>query len=590
MNAAATLAPAEQMKLAVHYHSQGLLEQARSLYEGVLRQFPNEFAVLYHLGLLESQAGDTEKAALHFGRAAQANPGNADAQNNLAYALQQLGRHAEALTAYQQALALQPGDVDIAINLGLLHKKLRQWPEALACFDRALASHPRHTALLCNRGNVLQTMGKPEEALDNYHQALANEPTNPVVLSNLANALSELARYDEAVVFAQRAIDAHPRHAQAWTEKGNAFKLMDRTAEAVASFEQALALEPALVSAHTNLAATVLSDSVNLSRVLDAGRKSLAVYLQSNFGTPTPSLRKSGLTMSVFRLRHDVQQATWLKEHGHAVPGLANFLRTGTDVLQRATGDAPVVGAAGVRVSATELGRMQEFLCAPWVLELPPSLPDVLNPDNDWPALEAAYLAGTPEILTIDNFLSAPALKAFQDFAHASRVWHGEYANNYLGAFANRGFNSPLHLQLARELKQRMPCVFKDYLLTQLWGFKYEPAVTRGINVHADFAKVNLNFWIAPGENNLDPESGGLKVYDVPAPVDWTFTQYNADSALIYDYLNRSNAGCVTVPHRCNRAVLFNSALFHETDTIRFREGYESRRVNMTYLFGQQLR
>lgn len=132
--------------------------------------------------------------------------------------------------------------------------------------------------------------------------------------------------------------------------------------------------------------------------------------------------------------------------------------------------------------------------------------------------------------------------------------------------------------------------MFKDYLLTQLWGFKYEPAVTRGINVHADFAKVNLNFWIAPGENNLDPESGGLKVYDVPAPVDWTFTQYNADSALIYDYLNRSNAGCVTVPHRCNRAVLFNSALFHETDTIRFREGYESRRVNMTYLFGQQLR
>jgi len=588
MNAAATLAPAEQMQLAVHYHSQGMLDQARSLYEGVLRQFPNEFAVLYHLGLLEAQAGDADKAVSYFGRAAQANPASADAHNNLAYTLQQLGRHAEALTAYQQALALQPGDADIAINLGLLHKKLLQWPEALACFDGALASQPRHTALLCNKGNVLQAMGEPEKALESYHRALANEPTNPVVLSNLSNALIDLARYEEALVHAQRAIDAHPKHAQAWTEKGNAFKLLDRTDEAIASFEQALALEPGLISAHTNLAATVLSDSVNLSRVIDTGRRSLAVYLQSKFGAP--ALRKSGLTMSVFRLRHDVQQATWLKEHGHAVPGLASFLRTGTDVLQRAREATPTVGAAGVHLSATELGRMQEFLCAPWVLELPPSLPAVVNPDNDWTALEAAYLAGTPEILTIDNFLSEPALKAFQAFAHASRVWHGEYANNYLGAFANRGFNSPLHLQLARELKQRMPRVFKDYLLTQLWGFKYEPAVTRGINVHADFAKVNLNFWIAPGENNLDPESGGLKVYDVPAPVDWTFTQYNVDSALIHDYLKRHDAGCVTVPHRCNRAVLFNSALFHETDTIRFREGYESRRVNMTYLFGQQLR
>ena len=585
---AATLAPAEQMRLAVHYHSQGLLEQARALYEGVLRQFPNEFAVLYHLGLLESQAGDTEKAALHFGRAAQVNPGNADAQNNLAYTLQQIGRHADALAAYRQALDLQPNDADIAINLGLLYKKLRQLPEALACFDEALAAHPQHTALLCNRGNVLQMMGRTEDALENYNQALANEPTNPVVLSNLSNALIDLARYEQALVQAQRAIDAHPKHAQAWTEKGNAFKLLDRTPDAIASFEQALALEPGLVSAHTNLAATVLSDSVNIPRVIDTGRKSLAVYLQSNFGAP--ALRKSGLTMSVFRLRHDVQQATWLREHGHAVPGVADFLKTGADALQRASDDERLVGAAGVRLSATELGRMQAFLCAPWVLEMPADMPHVLNPDNDWPALEAAYLAGTPEILTIDNFLSLPALKALQEFAHASRVWHGEYANNYLGAFANRGFSSPVHLQLARELRQRMPRVFKDYLLTQLWGFKYEPAVTRGINVHADFAKVNLNFWIAPGENNLDPESGGLKVYDVPAPADWTFMQYNADSALIHDYLKRHNAGCVTVPHRCNRAVLFNSALFHETDTIRFREGYESRRVNMTYLFGQQLR
>jgi hypothetical protein len=219
-----------------------------------------------------------------------------------------------------------------------------------------------------------------------------------------------------------------------------------------------------------------------------------------------------------------------------------------------------------------------------------PSMPDVLNPANDWSALEDAYMAGTPEILAIDNFLSDPALKAFQDFAHGSRVWLGEYANNYLGAFANRGFNSPLHLQLARELKQRMPRVFQDYLLTQLWGFKYEPAVTRGINVHADFAKVNLNFWIAPSECNLDPDSGGLKVYDVPAPEDWTFEQYNIDSTLIYSFLEQHHTKSVTVPHRCNRAVLFNSALFHETDTIRFVDSYESRRVNMTYLFGRQLR
>jgi hypothetical protein len=35
--------------------------------------------------------------------------------------------------------------------------------------------------------------------------------------------------------------------------------------------------------------------------------------------------------------------------------------------------------------------------------------------------------------------------------------------------------------------------------------------------------------------------------------------------------------------------VIFNSNLFHETDRFRFKEGYETRRVNITYLFGQGL-
>lgn len=581
----ASLAPAEQMQLAVHYHSQGQLDAARTLYEGVLRQFPREFAVLYHLGLLEAQAGQIERAAGHFDQATHVNPNNADAQNNLAFVLQQLGRDTEALAAYAQAQALRPDDADIAVNLGLLHKKLSRLPEALGCFEHALQVHPRHVALWSNHGNVLQAMGRQADAVGSYERALAIEVDNPVVLCNLSSALNELARYDEALASAERATQAHPGHAPAWVERGNALKLLDRTAEAVASFEKALSLAPDMVQARTNLAATVLSDSVDTPRVIEAGRKSLEVYLHSTYRAP--SLRSAGLALSAFRLKHDLQQAGWLQTHGHAVPGLASFLKTGAALLQQLDGPQKV---GTLRASPAEVARLQEFLSTPWIHAMPASLPDVLNPDNDWHALEEAYLAGTPEILTIDDFLSSPALKWFQDFAHASRVWHGEYANSYLGAFANRGFNSPLHLQLARELKQRMPRVFKDYLLTQLWGFKYEPTITRGINVHADFAKVNLNFWIAPNEHNLDPESGGLKVYDVPAPADWTFLQYNTDGALIYDFLKQHGAGCLTVPHRCNRAVLFNSALFHETDTIHFVDRYEARRVNMTYLFGQQLR
>ena len=212
-----------------------------------------------------------------------------------------------------------------------------------------------------------------------------------------------------------------------------------------------------------------------------------------------------------------------------------------------------------------------------------------LNPDNDWEELQKQYLAGNPEILAIDNFLSAPALTAMQHYCLASPVWLREYPNQYLGAFANQGFMSPLHLQLAQELREKMPEVFRSYPLNQLWGFKYDTRLGKGINIHADFALVNLNFWITPDQYHLNTGRGGLKVYETPAPSDWTFHDYNTDGASMVKFLNEHGADSQTIAYQCNRAVLFNSALFHETDEIDFEDSYLARRINITYLFGRQL-
>jgi hypothetical protein len=35
--------------------------------------------------------------------------------------------------------------------------------------------------------------------------------------------------------------------------------------------------------------------------------------------------------------------------------------------------------------------------------------------------------------------------------------------------------------------------------------------------------------------------------------------------------------------------VIFDSNLFHESDAVRFRPGYENHRINVTMLFGQRV-
>ena len=120
------------------------------------------------------------------------------------------------------------------------------------------------------------------------------------------------------------------------------------------------------------------------------------------------------------------------------------------------------------------------------------------------------------------------------------------------------------------------------------WFDDYKNSSLKGINVHADFAAINVNFWITPKEANLNPDSGGLIVYDVEAPKEWDFNTFNNNEQKIKEELKKSKGNTKVIPYNENRAVIFNSNLFHETDSYEFKEGYENRRINVTLLFGHR--
>jgi hypothetical protein len=83
-----------------------------------------------------------------------------------------------------------------------------------------------------------------------------------------------------------------------------------------------------------------------------------------------------------------------------------------------------------------------------------------------------------------------------------------------------------------------------------------------------------------------------MRIWDVEAPAEWGPEDFNtADPATkerIDAYLQSSGARELVVPHRQNRVVIFNSDLFHRTDDIRFRDGFENRRINVTMLYGRR--
>ena len=59
-------------------------------------------------------------------------------------------------------------------------------------------------------------------------------------------------------------------------------------------------------------------------------------------------------------------------------------------------------------------------------------------------------------------------------------------------------------------------------------------------------------------------------------------------TAAVRAFLARGGEGNVTVPYRCNRAVVFDSNLFYETDTFDFRDAFDGWRTSLTFLYGER--
>jgi hypothetical protein len=278
------------------------------------------------------------------------------------------------------------------------------------------------------------------------------------------------------------------------------------------------------------------------------------------------------------RIRHDYEQLELL-ERRRKLDGPG---RKALQVLKRYC-DETVDSAATFAPEGAEAEALKDALATVHHWPDPPFGDRALG-ENDYRAIEDQYLA--ERLVVIDNFLAPQALTALRSFCEEATVWKMHYGRGYMGAVLAQGFSPRVLLAISYELKRAIPRVIGDDPMLQAWAFKYDQRM-QGINMHADFARVNVNFWITPDEACADPAIGGMVVYDLPAPRHWTFADYNSDSEKLAAFLKVHNAKPQRVPYRANRCVLFDSSLIHITDEMRFKPGYENRRVNVTMLYGK---
>ncbi len=553
-NTKPTLSKEDIINEAFKFHSQGNISEAAQYYQYFISQGYKDFRVFSNYGTILQNLERLKDAELSMRKAIEIKPDFAQAHSNLGLILKDLGNLKEAELSTRKAIELKPDFADAYSNLGSLLIDLDKLKEAELSIRKAIELNPDFANAHYNLGTILRDLGKLKEAELSIRKAIELNPDFADSHYNLGIILSDLGKSQEAEL----------------------------------SFRKAIELKPDFADAYSNLGVILLQK----------GEYQLSIQYFSQSTELLRGVKNQGLDqirsekISNAKIDHDIEQFEYLASQGYEsekFTTLANLYKkvaaeidwpSKTQLLSLSNNHQSVLKGT--------YNRLIHKIDAPKLKK--EAISNSLNVEK----ITNNYFDHEFGLTYIDNFLSPTALGALRKFLLESTIWFDIKKGGALGAYLKEGLASPLIFQIAEDLSKKFPKIFKNHPICQIWAYKYDSRAKnknsslKGLNVHADQAAVNVNFWITSKEANLNSNSGGLVVYDVEAPRDWDFNTYNINEQKIRNELKKSKGNIKVIPYNENRAVIFNSNLFHESDNYEFNEGYENRRINVTFLFGRR--
>lgn len=296
---------------------------------------------------------------------------------------------------------------------------------------------------------------------------------------------------------------------------------------------------------------------------------------------------------TTYKLWHDIEQFEYLASRGWRTHWLRNVVVPGyREVLRRASksNQKPFyeLDPLDLALIGSTYNRALLFSDTAW-LPIERQKDSLLSDKVSWNQVDSRY--DRLNVVYVDDALTPRALEALLEYAKSATVFFETKAygaGGHMGAYLFDGFSAPLLFQLAEEIARAMPRTIGSHRpLRNMWAYKYSYS-NSGIFVHKDQAAVQANLWISPDSANLDAiKSGGLKIYDDQGALkmerSMTPPELMGESGnKILDKLPN-----VTIPFRQNRLTFFDSALPHASDVGLWKEGYENRRISITFLFGE---
>jgi len=627
---------------AIRQHQAGHFGKAKALYGDIRRQDPGNAAALHFLGLIAFDEGRPDEAVALMTEAIERNATVPQFHGNLGEIYRKIGRFDDAIAACQRAIAMHPIYPEAWNTLGVALSARGEFDEAETALRKAIEYKPDFAAAHAALADVLRARGDQEKAIRAYRRALRKDAKLLGAYLALGSTLDAAERSDEAVETYDKALEIAPGDPRIWSNRGVSLGRLGRGAEALECFRKAVDLCPDLAETQVNLGKALLDHMADVDTARACFARAAEIkpaFAEAHFGLGRCALARADWDAAVAAYRKALElQPRFLRARsnlGTALLGMGDYAGAEAAFAELLAVRRGPVAASVEDLLAARLGRTLrttrfalldraeqiEHLVAAGLLddgygalaaccravreELPDAgaperpvalsedqsarlggildrviyfraaprcAPQALNPGLDFAALDAAFAEASAPLVPADDLLTPEALAAVQGFCRESTIFFESDPAGFVAATLDEGLHGALLFQIAEELRVRLPRALGGHPLAGLHIRRYA-AAGGGAADDADSvgAAVAVQLWVTPDAANMEPDGGGLIVDHAPAEGEEEKQDLRPAAAAAY---------------RCNRAVIYSAARPHGPDRFRFAEGFENRRVAITFLFG----
>ena len=189
--------------------------------------------------------GAYDQAVSKFRKVIARDPGNFEAQFNLAIAYLNSEQYSNAILEFKKAIYINPRSAEAWSNLAFVYDKLGWSEKALNALYKAVISNPNNITARINLATVYAQNNRYNEAIAQYKQIIQIDGTNLDAHVNIAKCLISKNKLKEAKHYLKSAIAINPNDPEAYWELGNVLWDSERNSEgAVKNYKKAIALKP----------------------------------------------------------------------------------------------------------------------------------------------------------------------------------------------------------------------------------------------------------------------------------------------------------------------------------------------------------